>query len=315
MVNYTPVLDKSTLARLFCEKYKLDLIEINLEKIKLKSTQKEDFDLNSTLDEIQIRAKKNVTQQSLLFFDEIQDDPVLLSRLRYFYEERPDIAVIAAGSLLELTIHSKNFSFPVGRVQFYHLGPMTFTEKKMIELLVDAKILVKCHHTNANAIPLAAETDLNIFKLYFLDIGLINALMNLDLDIIDQEFKNHFATKGFLAEQFVSQHLAYIYGHQKTPELFYWLRDKDTQKGEIDFLIQVKNKIFPIEVKSSHGTHLKSLLYFSQEKESETGFKISLAKFSKETIQFKIKDKSVKLNLINVPLFAIEHLLKTLEEP
>jgi|GEM_PF-2889898 predicted AAA+ superfamily ATPase len=196
-----------------------------------------------------------------------------------------------------------------------HLGPMTFTEKKMIELLVDAKILVKCHHTNANAVPLAAETDLNIFKLYFLDIGLINALMNLDLDIIDQEFKNHVATKGFLAEQFVSQHLAYIYGHQKTPELFYWLRDKDTQKGEIDFLIQVKNKIFPIEVKSNHGTHLKSLLYFSQEKESETGFKISLAKFSKGTLQFKIKDTSVKLNLINVPLFAIEHLFKTLEEP
>ena len=48
--------------------------------------------------------------------------------LRYFYEERPDIAVIAVGSWLEFALRSKDFSFPVGRVEFYHLGPMSFRE-------------------------------------------------------------------------------------------------------------------------------------------------------------------------------------------
>ena len=48
--------------------------------------------------------------------------------MRYFYEERPEIAVLSAGSWLEIAFRDEAFSFPVGRVEFYHLGPMTFGE-------------------------------------------------------------------------------------------------------------------------------------------------------------------------------------------
>jgi predicted AAA+ superfamily ATPase len=62
--------------------------------------------------------------------------------------------------------------------------------------------------------------DSSIFKIYFLDVGLVNAMMGLDLETIDQEMKNNFNTKGMIAEQFVSQHLAYLQSQQRGPELF-----------------------------------------------------------------------------------------------
>jgi uncharacterized protein len=63
----------------------------------------------------------------LLFIDEIQQFPGAINILRYFYEKYPEIAVIAAGSLLE-TIFSKGLSFPVGRVDFMIIRPVSFPE-------------------------------------------------------------------------------------------------------------------------------------------------------------------------------------------
>ena len=69
-------------------------------------------------------ALKNKT---LLFIDEIQQVPAALNMLRYFYELEPGIAVIAAGSMLE-TIFNKNISFPVGRVEYKVVRPVSFPE-------------------------------------------------------------------------------------------------------------------------------------------------------------------------------------------
>ncbi len=62
----------------------------------------------------------------LLFFDEIQNCPRALSALRYFYEDMPELHVIAAGSLLDFSL--KIISFPVGRVQFMEMYPLSFEE-------------------------------------------------------------------------------------------------------------------------------------------------------------------------------------------
>lgn len=63
----------------------------------------------------------------LLFIDEIQNSAKAVALLRYFYEELPDIYVIAAGSLLENLIDVR-VSFPVGRVQYMALRPCSFRE-------------------------------------------------------------------------------------------------------------------------------------------------------------------------------------------
>ena len=72
----------------------------------------------------QLVAKKNKT---LLFIDEIQEVPEALNILRYFYESEQEIAVIAAGSMLE-SLFNKNISFPVGRVEYKVLRPVSFPE-------------------------------------------------------------------------------------------------------------------------------------------------------------------------------------------
>jgi len=64
--------------------------------------------------------------KDLLFFDEIQACPKAISSLRYFYEQVPELHVIAAGSLLEFAI--KDISFPVGRVKLLNMHPMSFAE-------------------------------------------------------------------------------------------------------------------------------------------------------------------------------------------
>lgn len=64
--------------------------------------------------------------KTLLFFDEIQQCPKALMALRYFYEELPDLHVVAAGSLLEFALGE--ISFPVGRIQFMNLYPLGFIE-------------------------------------------------------------------------------------------------------------------------------------------------------------------------------------------
>ncbi|MBZ4220465.1 MAG: AAA family ATPase [Chlorobium sp.] len=70
--------------------------------------------------------QKIIPGKTLLFFDEIQACPRAITALRYFYEEIPELHVVAAGSLLEFALEES--SFPVGRVQFLNLYPLCFAE-------------------------------------------------------------------------------------------------------------------------------------------------------------------------------------------
>ena len=71
--------------------------------------------------------KLELKNKTLLFIDEIQEVPEALNILRYFYESEPGIAVIAAGSMLE-SLFNKNISFPVGRVEYKVMRPVSFPE-------------------------------------------------------------------------------------------------------------------------------------------------------------------------------------------
>jgi len=66
--------------------------------------------------------------ETLLFFDEIQECPEAITSLRYFYEEKPGIHIIGAGSLLEFSLRNSNFKMPVGRIQYLFMYPLSFNE-------------------------------------------------------------------------------------------------------------------------------------------------------------------------------------------
>jgi predicted AAA+ superfamily ATPase len=117
---------KSTLIRAFSKEYK-SFLEINLER-------KEDrglFNLSSVKDVLEVLLLREgmVLDQTplLLFIDEIQESPVAIQMLRFFYEDYPELHVICAGSLLEFALDDID-SFPVGRVQQLVLHPFDFDE-------------------------------------------------------------------------------------------------------------------------------------------------------------------------------------------
>lgn len=75
-----------------------------------------------------LSGERIIPGQTLLFLDEIQECPEAIVALRYFYEEKPELHLIGAGSLLEFTLSSKNINIPVGRIQYLYMYPLSFGE-------------------------------------------------------------------------------------------------------------------------------------------------------------------------------------------
>lgn len=421
---------KSTLVRLFAKEHQLDLVEVNLERQKIAGFNSESIDIDKTLQEIEYITRKTLTKKSLIFIDEIQSQPQAIRALRYFYEDRPDLAVIAAGSLLEFVLSSHQFSMPVGRIEYLHLGPMSFEEyllalgndklvkdlrkkpietaqiafdklsghlreyyyiggmpeaikvfieeksflpveevhrsivetyiddfpkyasssesinlgnllkslprhlgkkikysellpeirhtaiKKALQLLEQAKIVTKCVHSNASGIPLVAQIDDSVFKLYFLDVGLLNHLLGLSAKDILSISQEKLLSEGVMAEQFIAQHLQYLTPRDSAEPLFYWLKDKKKDAAEVDFLIQRSREMIPMEVKAGKSGTLKSLSYFMMEKKLRRAIRFDLRvrdageidkKINTSLFDGKTQRKSV-YTLSNYPLFVVEYL-------
>jgi uncharacterized protein len=120
---------KSTLVRSFCHNNRLTLNEINLEQHLYLDRLFQSLDMDVIIRELDALAGRNIQKPySILFLDEIQATPHAIQALRYFFEEMPHLPVISAGSLLEFALADLHFSMPVGRIEYYHLGPMTFKE-------------------------------------------------------------------------------------------------------------------------------------------------------------------------------------------
>jgi len=120
---------KSTLVRCFAEKCGLILNEVNLEQHLYLDDVFKSLDVDAIIKELDAFFSRPIRDPgAILFLDEIQATPYAIQALRYFYEETPEIPIISAGSLLEFALADHHFSMPVGRIEYYHLGPMTFRE-------------------------------------------------------------------------------------------------------------------------------------------------------------------------------------------
>ena len=88
----------------------------------------QDLDCNRIVEGLKLYSgRKIVPEQTLLIFDEIQEVPKALSSLKYFYENAPEYHIVCAGSLLGIALHGGT-SFPVGKVDFLKLYPLSFRE-------------------------------------------------------------------------------------------------------------------------------------------------------------------------------------------
>ena len=120
---------KSHLARMLATQDFGDILEIDLEADPAAASLFASKDPKTILPLLETRYNRAVKAGStLLFLDEIQAVPELLACLRYFYEKMPTLHVIAAGSLLDFALAEHDISVPVGRIEYLHLGPMSFEE-------------------------------------------------------------------------------------------------------------------------------------------------------------------------------------------
>jgi predicted AAA+ superfamily ATPase len=365
-----------------------------------------DFNIERIITSIEIEAnQKIIPSKTLLLFDEVQEAEKGLTALKYFYEQAPEYYIIAAGSLLGVSMQKQN-SFPVGKVDFIKLHPLSFKEfllnlgeeklyeqlaasnfevltlfhQKLVEYLrlyyfiggmpevvahyiehksiaavrdiqqkiligyendfakhapheiipriklvwnsilsqlamenrkfmygqikkgarakdfesainwlVDAGLILKVNRITKPTLPLNAYMDMDAFKLFLVDIGLLNAMGNLDPRILLEKNSILSEYKGALTEQFVCQQLTIA------QQLFYWTAESST--AEIDFVLQYKNEAIPIEVKAEENLKAKSLKLFVEKFKIKTAFRTSMNKYREQEW------------LTNIPLYAVEEIL------
>lgn len=351
-------------------------------------------------------------EDTLLIFDEIQEAPKALTSLKYFYENAPQYCIVAAGSLLGVAIHHGT-SFPVGKVDFMDLYPLsyteflealgeerfakllaagdtemmrvfkskfierlkeyyfvggmpeavlTFVEKKnyqsvreiqknllnyyqqdfskhaqtnliprlnlvwnsipgqlakenrkyiygqvregarakdfelAIQWLLDCGLIHKVHRVSKPQLPLKAYMELDTFKMFLLDVGLLAAMGDLSEKVILEGSRIFTEFKGALTEQYVLQQLVSELGvtayYYSTPN----------SRGEIDFLLQGDTSAIPLEVKAEENLKARSLRAFCEKYNPRFAVRSSMSDFREQDW------------MTNVPLYDLLYLANYLSE-
>jgi predicted AAA+ superfamily ATPase len=107
----------------------LNLVEINFERYPEFAELFHEKSPQKVLAALERMTGKRIDKSSsLLFLDEIQKAPHAFANLRWFYEECPELAVVATGSLLDFVLKDHEFSMPVGRISYLFMEPMSFKE-------------------------------------------------------------------------------------------------------------------------------------------------------------------------------------------
>jgi uncharacterized protein len=397
---------KTWIMKEFGSKFFQKTAYINFESsIRLQNIFQEDFSIARLISIFEIESGQKIEpSNTLIILDEIQEAERGLTALKYFYENASEYYVIAAGSLLGISIQ-KDSAFPVGKVDFLTLYPMSFEEflinsdekplaealhngewdvllpfherlthylrtyyfvggmpevvqayintrdfalvriiqnniitgyendfakyaqpeivprirmvwqsvlgqlakenkkftygqlkkgaraqtfESAIHWLVNAGLILKSYRVAKPAIPLKSYFDFDVFKLYLLDIGLLNAMGDISEQILLN--KNQILTeyKGALTEQFVAQELTLQH------DLYYWSADNGS--AELDFLLQKGQNIIPVEVKAEENLKAKSLFVFEGKYKTGKATRLSMSRYRQNRW------------MVNIPLYAALHL-------
>ncbi len=135
---------KTSLIQSFSQEFD-DFLHINLEKKDMYEYFKEVKTVEDFQKVVDIVLRKKIyPRKTLIFIDEIQALPHMISLLRFFYEERPEWYVVVAGSLLEAAITRLGLEMPVGRIEYLYMYPLNFFE--FLEFLSEHELLEHLTH-------------------------------------------------------------------------------------------------------------------------------------------------------------------------
>lgn len=215
------------------------------------------------------------TTKSLLAAQEEHRD-ILISLKSDFgkYKKRIPAARIVAvfNSILDQTGSKFTYSNP-------KLG-LTHAQAKDCTLLLEmARLVYRVDACYANGIPLGADAKANDNKFLPLDTGLYLTASGLDLSDWILEPPSKFVNRGKLAEMFVGHELAKSASPLDERRLFFWHRESKNANAEVDYVVQFRNMVLPIEVKSGVKGSMKSLRIMMDEKQLSLGVRTSEENF------------------------------------
>ena len=181
----------------------------------------------------------------------------------------------------QLARENKKFQYALigssARAAGYELG---------LEWLRSAGLVLKCSKTNKGELPIASHIDLNSYKVYMSDVGLLNAKSGVPpISILSERAQLSSDAKGAMTENYVMQELT---ANDLTP--YYWESDG---KAEVDFVIQLHDKVIPVEVKSADSVRAKSLQVFVSKYAPPYSIRVSTKNFGFEN------------GIKSVPLYAV----------
>jgi predicted AAA+ superfamily ATPase len=172
-------------------------------------------------------------------------------------------------------------------------GASSVRYEEAISWLTESGLCHRVNMVNSGEMPLSYYYDSSYFKLLPLDIGILGAMSNLNADAILSE-ENLFDTfRGAFTELFVGQELK-AYGVKK---LYYW---KSKFMAEVDYLLEGKDTVYPLEVKSGKSGKLKSLNIFSEKYNPKYKIRISSQNFHRRE------------NFLNLPLYGVYYFVSNI---
>ncbi len=201
--------------------------------------------------------------------------PEIVPRIRMIWDSIPS----------QLAKENKKFVYGVikegARAKDYELAMLW---------LKDCGLIYKISRISKAAMPLKAYEDVNAFKLFVVDVGLLAAKGDIDVRTLLEGNAIFEEFKGALTEQYVLQQLKQF----KHLPVYYWSAEKST--AEIDFVVQHEGKVVPIEVKAEENLQAKSLKVFIEKHKPESAIRTSMSDFREEE------------KFVNVPLYGISGL-------
>lgn len=172
---------------------------------------------------------------------------------------------------------------------FYNLvrkGARAREYEDALHWLISSEVVTKVSRCAKPALPLSAYEDLSTFKLYTADVALLRRLAQLDIAAFLNPSRLFTEFKGAFAETYILQSLSALF----PTSLFYWTSNDN--RYEVDFLLQYKNLIIPIEVKSNTNISSPSLKAIKRLNEEEFPLRI----------RYSLKNLKLDGDILNIPL-------------
>ncbi len=231
--------------------------------------------------------------------------PASLTPIDTYRDDFPKYAVRR-----DLTRMLRVFNFaarqPGRKVKFSNVSPndQSATIRRDIDLLAMARVVAKVTHSACSGLPLQADVKENIYKLLFLDVGLMNAVRGVGWETLQ--------SAGASAEQFIGQHLQSLLARRPNRELTYWLREGRSKNAEVDYVVELAGQIVPVEVKAGRVGTLKSLHQFAAEKDATLAVRFDASQPSLQEVRAEVRTKNavrqVRYRLLSLPLYLVERL-------